>query len=144
MYDRCGVRIEEDPPPQKKTFWFSKKIKKSRMQPPHTRDGTRWAQDGIPYCSDVLWVRPSRKPPEVWKNQDFFVLFYFISFYFIFVLIFVSNPPRFILNKKIGVGQPKVVENAKILIANTAMDTDKIKIYGSRVRVDSMNKARDL
>lgn len=48
----------------------------------------------------------------------------------------------FILNKKIGVGQPKVVENAKILIANTAMDTDKIKIYGSRVRVDSMNKAR--
>lgn len=38
-------------------------------------------------------------------------------------------------------GQPKVIENAKILIANTAMDTDKIKIYGSRVRVDSMNKA---
>lgn len=49
---------------------------------------------------------------------------------------------RFILNKKIGVGQPKVIENAKILIANTAMDTDKIKIYGSRVRVDSMNKVR--
>ncbi|CAM9540000.1 unnamed protein product, partial [Hapterophycus canaliculatus] len=47
----------------------------------------------------------------------------------------------FILHKKIGVGQPKVIENAKILIANTAMDTDKIKIYGSRVRVDSMNKA---
>ncbi len=46
------------------------------------------------------------------------------------------------MNKKIGVGQPKVVENAKILIANTAMDTDKIKIYGSRVRVDSMNKVR--
>lgn len=46
------------------------------------------------------------------------------------------------MNKKIGVGQPKVMENAKILIANTAMDTDKIKIYGSRVRVDSMNKAR--
>lgn len=36
-----------------------------------------------------------------------------------------------------------MVENAKILIANTAMDTDKIKIYGSRVRVDSMNKVRD-
>lgn len=35
-----------------------------------------------------------------------------------------------------------MIENAKILIANTAMDTDKIKIYGSRVRVDSMNKAR--
>ena len=36
----------------------------------------------------------------------------------------------FILNKKIGVGQPTRIENAKILIANTAMDTDKIKIYG--------------
>lgn len=44
------------------------------------------------------------------------------------------------MDKKIGIGQPKVMENAKILIANTAMDTDKIKIYGSRVRVDSMNK----
>ncbi|CAM9898861.1 unnamed protein product [Ectocarpus sp. 12 AP-2014] len=50
----------------------------------------------------------------------------------------------FILDKKIGVGQPKVVENAKILIANTAMDTDKIKIYGSRVRVDSMNKVAEI
>ena len=46
----------------------------------------------------------------------------------------------FILDKKIGVGQPKKVENAKILVANTAMDTDKIKIYGARVRVDSMDK----
>eukprot|EP00850_Spirogloea_muscicola_P021899 SM000267S09850 [mRNA] locus=s267:149126:152318:+ [translate_table: standard] len=46
----------------------------------------------------------------------------------------------FILDKKIGVGQPKRIENAKILVANTAMDTDKIKIYGSRVRVDSMSK----
>ena len=46
----------------------------------------------------------------------------------------------FILDKKIGVGQPKQIENAKILVANTAMDTDKIKIYGARVRVDSMQK----
>ena len=36
----------------------------------------------------------------------------------------------FILNKRIGVGQPKRIENARILIANTPMDTDKIKIYG--------------
>jgi len=43
----------------------------------------------------------------------------------------------FILEKKIGVGQPKRLENPKILIANTAMDTDKIKIFGSRVRVSS-------
>lgn len=34
----------------------------------------------------------------------------------------------FILDKKIGVGQPKRVENARILIANTSMDTDKIKV----------------
>ncbi len=46
----------------------------------------------------------------------------------------------FILDKRIGVGQPKRIENAKILVANTAMDTDKIKIYGARVRVDSMAK----
>uniref|UniRef100_M1AYP7 T-complex protein 1 subunit beta n=1 Tax=Solanum tuberosum TaxID=4113 RepID=M1AYP7_SOLTU len=32
----------------------------------------------------------------------------------------------FILDKKIGVGQPKRIENAKILVANTAMDTDKL------------------
>lgn len=50
----------------------------------------------------------------------------------------------FILDKKIGVGQPKRLENVKILVANTAMDTDKIKIYGARVRVDSMQKVADI
>lgn len=50
----------------------------------------------------------------------------------------------YILDKKIGVGQPKRIENAKILVANTAMDTDKIKIYGARVRVDSMAKVADI
>jgi len=50
----------------------------------------------------------------------------------------------FLLDKTIGVGQPTRVTNAKILIANTSMDTDKIKIYGSRVRVDSMNKVAAL
>jgi len=45
----------------------------------------------------------------------------------------------FILNKTIGVGQPHRVENAKILIANTAMDTDKIKIYGAAVKVKKMD-----
>lgn len=48
----------------------------------------------------------------------------------------------FILDKKIGVGQPKRIEGAKVLIANTPMDTDKIKIYGARVKVDSMAKVR--
>ena len=50
----------------------------------------------------------------------------------------------FILDKRIGVGQPKRVEDAKILVANTAMDTDKVKIYGARVRVDSMAKVADI
>jgi T-complex protein 1 subunit beta len=43
----------------------------------------------------------------------------------------------FILEKKIGVGQPKRIENAKILIANTPMDTDKIKIFATRAQVES-------
>ena len=50
----------------------------------------------------------------------------------------------FLLDKQIGVGQPRRLENCKILIANTSMDTDKIKIYGSRVRVDSMNKVAEI
>ncbi|EDO34982.1 predicted protein [Nematostella vectensis] len=34
----------------------------------------------------------------------------------------------FLLDKKIGVNQPKKIENAKILIANTPMDADKVKV----------------
>ena len=34
----------------------------------------------------------------------------------------------FLLDKKIGVNQPKRIEKAQILIANTPMDTDKIKV----------------
>jgi len=47
----------------------------------------------------------------------------------------------FLLNKKPGMHQPQRVENAKILIANTPMDTDKIKVFGSRVKVDNIAKA---
>lgn len=50
----------------------------------------------------------------------------------------------FVLDKSFGVGQSRRIENAKILVANTPMDTDKIKIYGSRVRVDSMNKVAEI
>jgi T-complex protein 1 subunit beta len=70
----------------------------------------------------------------------------------------------FILDKKIGVNCPKRIENANILIANTcklhlivflnvlltlslfllAMDTDKIKIFGARVRVDATGKLAEL
>jgi T-complex protein 1 subunit beta len=34
----------------------------------------------------------------------------------------------FLLDKKIGVNQPKRMENVKILVANTSMDADKIKV----------------
>jgi T-complex protein 1 subunit beta len=50
----------------------------------------------------------------------------------------------FLLDKKPGVHQPQRIENAKILIANTPMDTDKIKIFGSHIKVDSMSKIADL
>jgi T-complex protein 1 subunit beta len=50
----------------------------------------------------------------------------------------------FILDKRFGVNQPKRITNAKILVANTAMDTDKIKIFGARVKVDSTGKLAEL
>lgn len=50
----------------------------------------------------------------------------------------------FVLDKSFGTGQVHRVEKAKILVANTPMDTDKIKIYGSRVRVDSMAKVAEI
>ncbi|KAI6782622.1 T-complex protein 1 subunit beta-like protein [Emericellopsis cladophorae] len=50
----------------------------------------------------------------------------------------------FILDKKIGVNQPKRLEKAKILVANTSMDTDKVKIFGARVKVGSTNKLAEL
>lgn len=50
----------------------------------------------------------------------------------------------FILDKRFGVGQPKKVVNAKILIANTSMDTDKVKIFGAKFKVDSTSKLADL
>ncbi|XP_060084146.1 T-complex protein 1 subunit beta-like [Ylistrum balloti] len=50
----------------------------------------------------------------------------------------------FLLDKKIGVNQPKRIENAKILIANTPMDTDKIKVFGTKVKVDAVSKVAEL
>lgn len=78
----------------------------------------------------------------------------------------------FILTKSLGVGQPKRIEDAKILVANTPMvrdhknpnfsyvaihvdriiltfvdsqqDTDKVKIYGARVRVDSLARVAEI
>jgi T-complex protein 1 subunit beta len=50
----------------------------------------------------------------------------------------------FLLQKKVGVNQPTRIENARILIANTPMDTDKIKVFGSRVRADSAAKVAEI
>jgi T-complex protein 1 subunit beta len=51
----------------------------------------------------------------------------------------------FLLAKTPGVGQPTRIDGgARILLANTSMDTDKIKIYGSRVKVDSIDKVAEI
>ncbi|UZJ51808.1 hypothetical protein CBS101457_001128 [Exobasidium rhododendri] len=50
----------------------------------------------------------------------------------------------FILDKRIGSNCPKRLENAKILIANTSMDTDKIKVFGARVRVEGTSQLAEM
>ena len=50
----------------------------------------------------------------------------------------------FILEKSISTASPKIKENARVLVANTPMDHDKIKIFGSKVRVDSMMKVAEI
>ena len=50
----------------------------------------------------------------------------------------------FILEKTISTGCKNRVENPKILVANTPMDYDKIKIFGSKVKVDSMAKVAEI
>jgi len=50
----------------------------------------------------------------------------------------------FILQKSIATGCEKFKENPRIMIANTQMDTDKVKILGSRVKVDSIMKVAEI
>lgn len=50
----------------------------------------------------------------------------------------------FLIEKKIGVNQPKKIKNARILIANTSMDTDKIKIYGAKIKVKTISKLAEI
>lgn len=50
----------------------------------------------------------------------------------------------FILDKKIAPNSIKQLENAKILIANTSMDTDKIKVFGARVRVEGTSQLAEI
>jgi T-complex protein 1 subunit beta len=40
--------------------------------------------------------------------------------------------------------QPQMVENAHILIANTPIDTYKIKVFGSRVKVDYISNVAEI
>lgn len=50
----------------------------------------------------------------------------------------------FILEKKFGINQPKKITDARILVANTSLDTDKVKIFGAKFKVDSTAKLADL
>eukprot|EP00043_Microstomoeca_roanoka_P018434 m.197496 g.197496 ORF g.197496 m.197496 type:complete len:533 (-) comp16825_c1_seq1:78-1676(-) len=50
----------------------------------------------------------------------------------------------FLLDKKVGINQPKRIENARVLIANTQMDTDKIKVHAARVRVTSATQVSEI
>jgi len=50
----------------------------------------------------------------------------------------------FILEKQISIGCPHRKEKPRILLANTPMDYDKIKIFGTKVKVDSMNKVAEV
>jgi T-complex protein 1 subunit beta len=50
-----------------------------------------------------------------------------------------------ILEKRVGTGGgPRRLENARILIANTAMDADKIKVFGARVTADSPDQLAEV
>lgn len=50
----------------------------------------------------------------------------------------------FILEKKFGINQPKEIKDAKILVANTSLDTDKVKIFGAKFKVDLTSKLAEL
>ena len=49
-----------------------------------------------------------------------------------------------ILEKTIAISCDKRQENCEIMVANTPMDYDKIKIYGTKVKVDSMDKVAEI
>lgn len=52
--------------------------------------------------------------------------------------------PGFILPKRFGIDQPKKIENCHILVANTPMDTDKVKIFGAKFKVNLTAKLAEL
>lgn len=50
----------------------------------------------------------------------------------------------FLLEKRFGINQPKKITDARILVANTSLDTDKVKIFGAKFKVDLTSKLADL
>jgi len=50
----------------------------------------------------------------------------------------------FILEKSISTGCAKEARNPRVMVMNTPMDTDKVKIMGSKVKVDSMAKVGEI
>lgn len=50
----------------------------------------------------------------------------------------------FILDKEFGPCQKKLLKNPKILVANTPMDTDKIKILGAKVMTSSVSQVAEI
>ena len=49
-----------------------------------------------------------------------------------------------ILQKSIATGCKRSINNPKIMVANTQMDADKVKILGSKVKVDSIMKVAEI
>lgn len=49
-----------------------------------------------------------------------------------------------ILEKSIAISSQKSMKNCKVMVANTPMDYDKIKIYGTKVKVESMEKVAEI
>ena len=50
----------------------------------------------------------------------------------------------FLLEKSVSVGCPRRKEKARILVANTPMDYDKVKILGARVKTDSIDRVAEI
>ena len=49
-----------------------------------------------------------------------------------------------ILEKSISIGCQRSLKNCRVLASNTPMDYDKVKIYGTRVRVESIEKVQEV
>jgi len=49
-----------------------------------------------------------------------------------------------VLPKKIATGCKRNAENPRVMVANTPMDNDKVKILGSKVKVDSIMKVAEI